>query len=117
MKNLLIVDDSAETRRLYKLFLEYHFHFIAEASSGREAMTLLKNMKVDVILSDLEMPDGDGHWLLNEVKSTAKEIVVIIISGDVTADESKLIEKGALAFFPKPVNFSSLIKTLKTLYP
>lgn len=115
MKNLLIVDDSAETRNMYKLLLEYHFPFIAEAASGREAISIMKKMKIDLVISDLQMPNGDGHWLLGEVRTIAQNVRVIIISGDPMANESDLKHRGALAFFPKPFNVRQFLNLLSTL--
>lgn len=102
MKNVLVVDDSAETRSLLELVLQIHGYLPVMASSGKEAISLLQNAKIDLIISDLEMDNGDGRWLLGEMKAINEAPKIIIISGDISANEEQLKVAGAVAFFRKP---------------
>ncbi|WPU63997.1 response regulator [Peredibacter starrii] len=116
MKNILVVDDSAEARNLLEMILEDHGYIPIAASSGEEAIILLKTFKIDLIISDLEMRNGDGHWLLNQLKTFEKAPKIIIVSGDIRATEKYLISAGALAFFRKPYSLKLLMERVKSAF-
>ena len=116
MKNILVVDDSAEARNLLEIILDDHGYIPIKASSGEEAIILLKTFKIDLIISDLEMRNGDGHWLLSQLKTFEKAPKVIIVSGDIRATEEFIIASGALAFFRKPFSLKHLMDIVKSAF-
>lgn len=71
------------------------------AKSGRLALEFLFLNRVDLVISDIQMLDGDGWWLLQQVQVMKSSPRVIIFSGDPTASAEALLQEGALAFFPK----------------
>ena len=115
MKTILIVDDSMDARNLLKLILEDEGFKTFTASGGREAIKILQQESVDLLISDLEMPNGDGFWLLEKVLELPYELPTIILSGNILVDEKKLLEKGARAFFRKPVPLAKLILFMNKL--
>lgn len=88
---------------------------IFEASSGQEALSVLTDVKIDLIISDLEMPNGDGHWLLEQLKIRAYPNSIIILSGDISANEAELKLAGATAFFPKPIVVNKIVNFIRDL--
>jgi CheY-like chemotaxis protein len=71
------------------------------AKSGEEAYKILKKQKVDFVISDISMPDGDGFWLLDKLAREYPSVPVIMASGEVGTTEKDLIARGASAFVPK----------------
>ena len=95
-KTILIADDSATMRAMLVAIVEalgdYH---IVEASSGFEALRLLPRGPVDLIMTDINMPDINGLELISYLRSNPnyKDIPIFIIS---TEGSAKDIEKGKL---------------------
>lgn len=97
-KTILIVDDSRAMRSMLVSTIESinlnHYH-VVEASTGFEALRLLPRERVDLILTDINMPDINGLELLSYLRNNPnyQEIPVIIIS---TEGSQKDIDKGKL---------------------
>jgi two-component system chemotaxis response regulator CheY len=118
-KTILIADDSQTMRAMLISTIEslgdYH---IVEASSGFEALRLLPREKVDLILTDINMPDINGLELISYLRSNANylTIPVIIIS---TEGSQKDIDKGKLLganeYLIKPIDHIRL-QTLISSY-
>jgi DNA-binding NtrC family response regulator len=108
MKTILIVDDAFEQREVLSLCFGEDFK-VRVAESGIGAAKLLQTENVDLIISDLEMPNGDGFWLLHYLKATLdRSIPVIIVSGHPSISGQEILEAGACLFFPKPYDFFKL---------
>lgn len=108
MKVVMIVDDCVENRFILKNLFSDDYQII-EACSGQEAAFFYEKKKIDLIISDLQMPNGDGFWLLNYLKGKKTTIPpVIIISGHPTIEATDLLKAGAVAFFPKPFDVGKL---------
>ena len=103
--SILIVDDERDLREVIHLELEMFGYKIFEAGSGNEALSLCKDEKIDVIISDIRMPDGDGMHLLTNVKKSHPQIpVVILMTGYSEYAKDDLLQQGATAFFEKPLD-------------
>jgi DNA-binding NtrC family response regulator len=87
-RQLLVVDDEAEIRRM----LERHFRMlgytVVTASQGAEALEILAQRRVDVVISDIIMPVMDGVSLLREIRRQYPMIRVIMITGQVTLENA-----------------------------
>ena len=82
--NLLIVDDEELIRQGLKARLEYlgiDVDKIFEASNGNEAIEVVKNHTVDIVVTDIRMPDMDGLTLIREVQKIEKNIQFVVLSG------------------------------------
>jgi len=107
-KNVLLVDDSSTMRKIIGRSLRQagiDFDNIFEAGDGLEALDVLEKEKVDIILSDINMPNMDGISFLREKASRAniKSIPVLMIStetGDDIIGEAKSL--GAVGAIKKP---------------
>jgi DNA-binding NtrC family response regulator len=86
---------------------------VMTASSGRHALSVLQTATVDVVLSDVSMPDGDGFFLLQEVHRQWPSLPVVLMSGEPV--EARALQDGAKAFFSKPLDPHRLIETLTAL--
>lgn len=110
---ILIIDDDSRIRQILAEILKTKGFFPIEASSGHEALDLVRTMKTDLALLDLKMPGMDGFDTLREIRKIDPSMPIIIITahGDVpTAVEA--IKLGANDFMLKPPDFDYLIITL-----
>lgn len=104
---VLAVDDSADNRELLGRYLAREGHTVLAASSGAEALQLLQEEAVDVVLLDLIMPGMDGSEVLKHIKENSawRAIPVIVISGRQDMDGIiSCIEAGADDYLFKPFN-------------
>lgn len=101
-KVVLLVDDETDFFELYAWNLEQfpELQFL-HAQSGHEAYAVMGQHKVDVVISDINMPNGNGLWLLEKLSSEYSKIPVIIASSNPELVETELITLGATAFVPK----------------
>jgi CheY-like chemotaxis protein len=86
-----------------------------EASNGIEALEILKTEKIDLVFTDLNMPEMDGEKLLIRIKSSPSlnEIPVVIVSSKSNpANEKKLITEHAVAVLAKPLSLPSMHELL-----
>lgn len=104
---LLVVDDMDGPRQILIRLLRRLGYDVVEAENGVKAMAIAESRKVDVILSDIEMPECDGFELLRRLKANAetRDVPVIVISGlDDTDSIVRCIELGAEDHLAKPFN-------------
>jgi len=107
-KNVLLVDDSSTMRKIIGRSLRQagiDFDNIFEASDGVEALEVLEKEQVDIVLSDINMPNMDGITFLKEksTRESIKDIPVLMIStetGDDIIGEAK--SYGAIGAIKKP---------------
>ena len=65
---VLVVDDSGPVRGLMTDILEQYGAAVTTVSSASEALEILAHERPDVLVSDLEMPDKDGYWLIDQIR-------------------------------------------------
>jgi two-component system, chemotaxis family, chemotaxis protein CheY len=121
MKRIIIADDSGTARMFIKRCFEISgcqdVEFL-EAVNGLEVLAHLKKTSVDLIVSDLHMPEMDGTELLKRIKSSPRfhETPVIIISSAANPKKvEELKELQALDVLSKPVSPASVSKAIKPL--
>lgn len=78
---VLIVDDSAESVELIKRNLESIGHQVYSANSVRSALTLLDSITVDLVITDLKMPEENGLALVRHVSENFKHVGILVITG------------------------------------
>ena len=116
--NVLIVDDSSFARSIIKRALEItgieNLENI-EAGSGQEALKILDDKNIDFIFTDLNMPDGTGEELIQELKSrpeTADIPIIVISSLSNDAKIEKLLSENVTAVLEKPISLPKMIQVL-----
>ena len=101
---LLIVDDEAVIRAL----LQRHFiakdYIVDTAANGIEALQRLADAKYDIVVTDLLMPEMDGHELLGRIRDEYPLIRVIVMTGAVSIENMlACLREGAFTFVTKPL--------------
>ena len=84
MSNVLIVDDEENVRMAIRYLADFESYGIGrifEASNGVEARMVMNNNKVDILFTDICMPESDGVFLMNWVHQRYPNMVIIVISG------------------------------------
>ncbi len=108
--NILVVEDDQQLRVLTAKLLRKCGFQILEAASGKAALEIFKNNRVDLILSDIRMPDGDGNYLLEEVRKINPDIPhLVFITGFGEERVRSCMERGAFRVLSKPCPRSVLL--------
>lgn len=109
MANLLIVDDEQSMRQLLSLVFGREGHQVRSAENGRHALELLRSSPVDLIISDVKMPDMGGIELLSAAREVLPDVVVVMMTAFATVDTAREAFKlGADDFIQKPFDIEEL---------
>ena len=120
MQTILVVDDSTTIRQVILFCLKAADYQVIEAVDGKDALEKLAKNQVDLLLTDLHMPNMDGFELVKEVRASAKHKYIPIL---VLTTESQLSSKeegksiGVTGWFVKPFEPEQLIKVVKRVLP
>jgi len=118
MIRIAIVDDHAMVRAGLRQFFsdQPDFAVVAEAASGREAVDIVRNAEVDVILLDISMPDQSGVDALAAIKARAPELPVLILSGFAESHyATTLLRLGASGYLNKDCDPEEIVKAIRTV--
>ncbi len=110
MKTILVVEDDMDIHNLIKEVLEQENYNVIDAYSGTEALILLKNKRVDLILLDLMLPGLNGEEIVKEIKN----IPIIVISAKISQeDKINVLLNGANDYIVKPFDKNELLARVK----
>ena len=115
---VLICDDSSTDRKITKKILESQDWIeTVEAPSGKDALSLLeRDSSIDLIISDIMMPDMDGFRLARSIREKGYDIPIIAMSARMEpADRKKMNASGMNAFIQKPINQQLLLDKIDEL--
>jgi DNA-binding NtrC family response regulator len=114
MASILVVDDEMGIRELLNEILTDEGHTVYAAESAIQARTVREQMRPDLVLLDIWMPDTDGITLLKEWSNTGQlTMPVVMMSGHATIDTAvEATRIGALNFLEKPIALQKLLKTV-----
>lgn len=117
---ILVVDDLAAMRMSVCSILKHlGFACVAEAPDGHAALALLRSDRVDLVITDLDMPGMDGIELLQAVRSDAalKDLPVLFMTGE--AEKTKVLEAaqaGVNDYVLKPFTVAVLDQKIRTIF-
>ena len=111
---ILVVDDEKVIRDGCRRVLASNKYDVCCAENGKDAMSLLENEDVDIILLDLKMPVMSGEEVLEQTFKLYPDIPIIIITGHGTIDTAvECMKKGAYDFITKPFQIDQFLLTIK----
>ena len=113
-KTVLIVDDSATIRQVVGMTLKGAGYEVMEACDGKDALKKLDGKKINLIISDVNMPNMDGYQVLETLRKEDLNCLVIVVSADVQEKaQERVLAMGAIAFIRKPITAEGLRDVLK----
>ena len=111
---VLIVDDDPQILRLVQQILGGRAVKVLSAPRPSEALRICESERVDLLISDLSMPEMDGNRLADRVLKLRPETSVLLISG---VRDAKTVKNGRIKFLKKPFFPADLIRVLGELIP
>ncbi len=113
-KVVLIVEDDEIIREFLADSLEMNGYEVTWAGNGSEALRHLEEHSVDLILSDVRMPEVDGITLSHEVRERWPTVPVVLITGVHAKERDAILAKSAaVACLPKPLRIRHLCEVLE----
>ena len=113
MTKILIIDDEAPIRRVLRDILENESYQVEDASTGMDALQIMKDQEFDAVFCDIKMPEMDGIETLDAIRKES-DVPVIMLSGHGTIETAvEAIKKGAFDFITKPPDLNRLLITLR----
>jgi signal transduction histidine kinase len=110
---ILVVDDEEGVAVTMEAILEMDGHEVMTATSGAEAIELIRGGQFDLVLTDLRLEDADGLQILAEVKRRSPETVTIILTGYASLDSAvQALREGAYDYLVKPCDVEELRATV-----
>ena len=110
METVLIVDDEKNYPPILSAVLEEEGFETLTANSGHEALEILKNSDIDLVLTDMKMPSMDGIELLEKIKAKDPDLPVIMMTAYGTVDKAvEAMQKGAYSYILKPFDNERLV--------
>ncbi len=108
-QTILLVDDEAGQREVLAGYLKKKRHTVLEASSAREALERVQREIVDIVFTDLKMPDKSGFELLKEIRALNPEITVVMMTAFGTIEGAvAAMREGAYDYLTKPIDLEEL---------
>lgn len=115
MTKILIVEDDESMRILLEVKLKNNYE-IFTANNGKQALKLLENIKIDLMLVDVMMPEMNGYELIRTIRNEKNEIPAIMITAkNAITDKLKGFESGIDDYMTKPIDFDELKARIKVL--
>lgn len=113
-ETILIVDDEKEIRNLIGIYLENEGYNIIKASDGNEAIKILKNQEVHLIILDVMMPNMDGMETCMKIRENKNMPIIMLSAKSEDIDKIMGLTTGADDYITKPFNPLELIARVKS---
>ncbi|MCH8026827.1 MAG: response regulator [candidate division Zixibacteria bacterium] len=113
--SILVVDDELLIRDLLYDFFKQQGWTIAVAENGEKALEILRARKIDLVLTDIKMPQIDGLTLTSQVRAKYPDMPVVLMTGYPSVETAvEGIRAKVSDYIIKPFNINKLFKTLKS---
>jgi len=117
MKQILIIDDEPQIRSMLKKMLEQEGFDIIVASDGKEGMKLFEKDPVDLVITEIIMPEKDGIEVIQALRQDYPDVPIIAMSGGGRNPPDGYLKmaksSGAQATFEKPIEKKELLNAVK----
>jgi CheY-like chemotaxis protein len=115
MSSILVVEDADYLRDLIRETLEIGGYHVSLAGSGKEAVRICQEQTMDLVITDLVMPDMDGLELIHSLRQSNSNLPVLAISGAFNGLLKIAIALGAVGTLEKPFKPDDLLAMVDTI--
>lgn len=115
MAEVLIIEDDAQIRKFLRISLEANGLGVHEARLGEDGVTRVAELKPDVIILDLGLPDMDGIDAIRRVREWSNTPVVVLSVRSDAQEKVKALDAGANDYVTKPFNITELMARLRVM--
>lgn len=119
MSRILVADDEAPIRELLRQALEMNGYEVVEAADGVETVKIFRENQIDLVITDIIMPDKEGLESIMDLKEIDPDVKIIAMSGGGRLEPHSYLQMaakfGAKKVFQKPLSISLLLSTIKEL--
>jgi two-component system cell cycle response regulator DivK len=115
-KTVLIVEDNELNMKLFRDLLEAHGYQTSGTSNGYEALDLVRKLRPDLVLMDIQLPQVSGlevtRWIKDDPELRAIPVVAVTAFA-MKGDEERIREGGCEAYLSKPISVGKFIETVR----
>jgi two-component system, OmpR family, KDP operon response regulator KdpE len=111
--NILVVDDEPQIRRVLRSTLSFRGYTISEAVSGEEALELVRKLKPDLILLDVNLPGMSGIETCREIRRSSDAPIIILTVRSAERDKVIALDAGADDYVTKPFGIEELLARVR----
>ena len=116
MFNILVVEDDKNLRKLITTYLQINKYNTYEATNGEEALNVLDQSYIDLIVSDIMMPKMDGYELIKSLREAKYEVPILIITAKSEIEDKKEgFLLGADDYMVKPIDIEEMLLRIQVL--
>jgi len=114
--HVLVVDDEEEAAKEIAGFLETMGYQVTVAVNGQQAMEIHLRTPAQAVITDLRMPERDGHWLIDHLRSGSQRVFIMVMTGQAarTAQELDRLRQRADVLLRKPASLREIVSHLRT---
>ena len=117
-KTVLIVEDNELNMKLFRDLLEAHGYQTSGTSNGFEALDLVRKLRPDLVLMDIQLPQVSGlevtRWIKDDPELRSIPVVAVTAFA-MKGDEERIREGGCEAYISKPISVSHFLETIRRL--
>jgi DNA-binding NtrC family response regulator len=115
--NLLLVDDEERFLTTHKKLLDRRGINTSTCTNGHDALRILAERRIDVVVLDIKMPGIDGFEVLRKMRQNHPDVEVILLTGHVSVDsEAEGLKLGVTAYLTKPISIDVLQSSVEHAY-
>lgn len=111
--HVLVVDDEAQIRRFLRISLEANGYHVNETQSGQDAITKTAQLRPDLVILDIGLPDMDGLEVLKRLREWTKTPVIMLSVRDSDRDKVSALDAGADDYLTKPFSVDELMARIR----
>src|SRR5690349_5122415 len=113
-REVLVIDDEAQIRKLLEITLQSNGYSVRQAVSAKEGLALAANHPPDLVLLDLGLPDENGHLVLQKLRKWYTGPVIILSVQKNEEDIIKALDNGANDYLSKPFRTGELLARIRS---
>lgn len=119
-KKILVIEDNEQNLYLVKFILEKHGYEVIQARNGQAGIEIARQVSLDLILLDIQLPIMDGYEVARELKKLLgkKRVPIIAVTSyAMLGDREKALESGCTDYITKPINPDTFIDRIRQFLP